>query len=53
MFVRILISVDGPYAPAPISASEAWLATLPTRQRCCYHQPIWRAGAQTEQLCQA
>jgi hypothetical protein len=33
--MRVLISVDGPYAPAPISGSGAWLVRL----------PAWRDGA--------
>ena len=45
MFVRVLISVDGPYAPAPMSASVAWLARLPELGRDAATKQPHLAGA--------
>ena len=52
MFVRVLISVDGPYAPAPISGSAVWLVSS-RLGKGCYNSPFGGRGMQTGKLCQA
>jgi hypothetical protein len=54
MFVRVFISVDASYVPAPISVSVAslvWL--LGFGWRCCYQRPHLAGGRKPSKPCQA
>lgn len=53
MLARVLISVDGTYAPVSISESAAWLVRLPTWRDAAINSPSGGRGVQSAQLCQA